>query len=445
VIVMASINIGRDNADGSFRYKMPPLQTKIEGRGNGIKTVIVNMIDIAKALHIDPNYPTKYFGIELGAQSKYTEKTERAVVNGAHTAPDLAKLLDKFIQTFVLCPTCKLPEVKMNIGKSSIKMDCSACGYNGVLKTQHRLASYIVKNAGEVASKGKKKDRKKGKGKDDDEDAEDDNIEPAAAVEQEDDDKDKKKKKDKKDKEKGGKKKDNNNSGSDGEIDDSPANGTSAVKESSIKTSKSEEDVWYTDTSKEAQKARADAEFAEMKANAARKDIDDIMNSAKARNESADTPQLTLKIFLAQDRAPHDIVAEIKRVKLAHNLNDAKIITHFLEALYDSNMTGKQYTQKLIKYSKVLVLLAADHTGAIQLVNCIESLVGEVEPKLIQFTPHILQCLYEEEVLDEETILSWADSPPESSWLVKKDIAQQVRAKAKPFIQWLKTADDGDD
>jgi len=436
---MAAINIGRDNADGSFRYKMPPLQTKIEGRGNGIKTVIVNMIDVAKALHIDPNYPTKYFGIELGAQSKYTEKTERAVVNGAHTAPDLAKLLDKFIQTFVLCPTCKLPEVKMNIGKSSIKMDCSACGYNGVLKTQHRLASYIVKNAGEVASKGKKKDRKKGKGgKDEEDDAEDDNNEQVAN-EEEDDDKNKKKEKKEK-----GKKKDNNNnnSGSEGDADDSSlVNG--AVKETS-KASKSEEDVWYTDTSKEAQKARAEAEFAEMKANASRKDIDDIMNSVKARNESADTAQVTFKIYLAQDRAPHDIVAEIKRVKLAHNANDAKIITHFLEALYDNNMTGKQYTQKLAKYAKVLVLLAADRTGAVQLVNCIESLVGEVEPKLMQFTPHILQCLYEAEVLDEETILSWADSPPESSWLVKKDIAQQVRNKAKPFIQWLKTAEDDD-
>lgn len=29
---------------------MPVLETKIEGRGNGIKTVIPNMADIAKAL-----------------------------------------------------------------------------------------------------------------------------------------------------------------------------------------------------------------------------------------------------------------------------------------------------------------------------------------------------------------------------------------------------------
>jgi translation initiation factor 5 len=42
---------------------------KVEGRGNGIKTVISNMNDVARALNRPPTYTTKFFGTELGSQS----------------------------------------------------------------------------------------------------------------------------------------------------------------------------------------------------------------------------------------------------------------------------------------------------------------------------------------------------------------------------------------
>ena len=46
---MATINIGADNAGTSSWYKMLAIQAKIEGRGNGIKTNVVNMVDVAGA------------------------------------------------------------------------------------------------------------------------------------------------------------------------------------------------------------------------------------------------------------------------------------------------------------------------------------------------------------------------------------------------------------
>ncbi len=82
---MATVNIGQGNAgDQFYRYKMPRLQAKVgpvlrfglelqspplqvrgdhgiqsrwlqvEGRGNGIKTCVVNNVEIAKALERPP-------------------------------------------------------------------------------------------------------------------------------------------------------------------------------------------------------------------------------------------------------------------------------------------------------------------------------------------------------------------------------------------------------
>ena len=51
---MANINIRRDVTDPFYRYKMEKLQSKIEGKGNGIKTVIVNLSSVAGSLSRPP-------------------------------------------------------------------------------------------------------------------------------------------------------------------------------------------------------------------------------------------------------------------------------------------------------------------------------------------------------------------------------------------------------
>merc|ERR1711920_314425 len=120
-----------------------------EGRGNGPKTGILNMGDVARALKRDPVYITKFLGYDLGAQSSYTNKEnegERVVINGHHETHVFQDLVDKFIQKYVLCVGCNLPEIDMIVKKGIIVAQCKACGWAGELDNQHRLAGYISKN-----------------------------------------------------------------------------------------------------------------------------------------------------------------------------------------------------------------------------------------------------------------------------------------------------------
>jgi len=163
---MATVNIPSTLTDPNYRYKMPRLMSKVEGRGNGIKTNIMNMGEIAKALKRPPEYPTKFFGCELGALSKYENKEEKAIVNGAHEQSELQKLIDKFIEKFVLCPECCLPELDLLVKKNTVSGKCNACGHFCELDNQHRVATYITKNppGGGDSTMGKKiTSSKKGK------------------------------------------------------------------------------------------------------------------------------------------------------------------------------------------------------------------------------------------------------------------------------------------
>nr|GMC99158.1 eukaryotic translation initiation factor 5-like [Ipomoea batatas] len=156
---MALQNIGASNSDDAFyRYKMPRMITKIEGRGNGIKTNIVNMVDIAKALARPPAYTTKYFGCELGAQSKFDEKTGTSLVNGAHDTSKLAGLLENFIKKYVQCYGCGNPETEVIITKSQmIQLKCAACGFVSDVDMRDKLTSFILKNPPEAKKSSKDK------------------------------------------------------------------------------------------------------------------------------------------------------------------------------------------------------------------------------------------------------------------------------------------------
>ncbi len=137
------VNIGGHDNDPTYRYKMPALVIKPEGKG---RVAIVNINEVSKALKCEPSWPTQFFSLELGTIVKYDKIKNKTMINGAPSCDALAYLLDKFISLFILCPSCKLPEISLEVHKRDIKVDCAACGYNSSLETEHKLRSFILKN-----------------------------------------------------------------------------------------------------------------------------------------------------------------------------------------------------------------------------------------------------------------------------------------------------------
>jgi len=421
-----TINIGRSNEDLSFRYKMPKLLTKVEGRGNGIRTVLVNMVDVAKALKVQPAYPTKFFGIELGAQSKYELSTDRAIVNGNHSANDLQKLLDKFIAIFVLCPTCTLPEIKMEVQTSKVKIDCAACGHNSILKTAHKLATYIIKNppnsfneAGESAKTKDKKEEKEKKGKKgkkvEDSNDRDTTTKPKKPVPE------------------------------DSAEEPLPAPATAPATATDNSTKK--EIKWFSDTSLEAQHARQAAEFAEMKhVEEALKKTTQEGKKTDDSNSNLSAAQMLQQYISTNNRSMSDIYSEIRRLQLARGLDEPQRFVMTLEALYTS-VPPKNIIEQIPKYAPLFKRLNAEKASAKIVIGAFENLIAVIQPKLMKsYVSHVFKALYDSDVLDEDSIVQWADSPAESSWLVNnKQAAITIRENARPFIDWLKTADEEDD
>jgi len=201
------INISGTTAidDPAYRYKMPTVVGKIEGRGNGIKTVISNISDLGVSLHRSPPEVNKFFGCELGAQTSYSEETDRAVVNGAHTDGALQEMVHRYVEYFVLCPSCGLPETEYKIKSDIIWHRCKACGAKEMVNMQHKLCTFILAQDKKAKAEKKKNDKKEGKKKKGDKKEKkhgSDEEKKKDKKEKKKDKKDKEKKKDKKEKEK---------------------------------------------------------------------------------------------------------------------------------------------------------------------------------------------------------------------------------------------------
>jgi translation initiation factor 5 len=392
--------------DPSYRYKMPRIMGKVEGRGNGIKTLLVNIIDVAKSLNREAPEVTKYFGTELGAQTTYSGEpgNERAIVNGAHTDQTLQEKIKIYIEKFVLCATCKLPETHYKIKDGVITQKCLACGSKSLCDMGHKLTTFIVaqnKKAKADAKKGDKTDSKK----------------------------DKKVKKDK--------------AAEAGSPTNDEKEKTSSKKEKKEKKEKKSKDNKGDSIGSTDKKTFFDGQEGEP--------LEDETNDVEDSDEKAIEDAIVRFIhWLSTDvgdsaaqKTNEQIYEELRALQTMSSLKPADRPLIFLGAVLNENIiTEKQ----IVKHREFLEHLASSAITQRHLIAAFEWFCGLRHDALLVKFPLILKELFDQEIVDEEQFLMWYSDYMRNEYTVCNDnltleTLEKLRNSAAPFITWLKEAE----
>lgn len=404
---MASLNVNSEVTDDFYRYKMPRLIAKVEGKGNGIKTVIVNMPEIAKALSRPPTYPTKYFGCELGAQTQFDLKNDRFIVNGSHDASKLQSLLDGFIKRFVLCQECSNPETILSVSQKNqtIKARCIACGHSSNVDMRHKLTTFILKNPPDqdlsttTPSKSSKKEKEKKKGK---------KAVNGDAVEK--------------------------NERSSPEVNSQEQMAAQRASGGDIAApevkAESDDDVdWGVDTNEDAVAERLKEQTDAIQRLTMNEDLEKTANERMNLFYDFLKNKINTRSLSGSDQ---EVLAEADRLEVKD-----KAALVLVELLFNE----KILTQ-IKQHKKLLLRFCLNNQKAQKyLLGGIEILVGDVhKATLLPKVPHILKELYDCDIVEEEVLIEWGKKV--SKKYVSKSVCQEIHDKAAPFIKWLEEAEE---
>lgn len=389
------INIRRDVKDLYYRYKMPRLVSKIEGKGNGIKTVVSNMVDIAKALNRPPVYVTKFFGSEVGSLTVCDEKAARYIVNGAHEAEKLQNVLDGFISKFVLCPGCENPETDLSVSKDgTIWRNCKACGHRATVDMAHKLCTYIQKNPPPKP----KKIENVNKGATSSGDA-------GVALE-------------------------SGDAGVNGVEEEEASEGMTApegIDSGFIRTSNgfaADDDDWTETT--DLDKSKELASLSE--------------RVRKSLNITVD-PLETFGTFLDSNLtiSNEDLLKEIEE----REIRAYRALAAVIQVLVRPEALMSTFSQRIPVIQTLLALSEPRARGIKALLGSIERLLSHLYPKLISACPGILQLAYQHDLFEDSEIIAWYGHI--SKRYVSEEEARMVRKSAEPFVNWIQNAESDED
>jgi len=98
----------------------------------GMRTVIFNFKEVADALNRDPSHLLKYMTGEMATAA--TIQGSRVIFQGKFLEDTFHRIMDRYMEVFVVCPVCKRPDTKIVKEKRLSFLMCSACGAKSSIK-----------------------------------------------------------------------------------------------------------------------------------------------------------------------------------------------------------------------------------------------------------------------------------------------------------------------
>lgn len=111
------------------RFEIP----KTRSATIGMRTIVVNYKEIADALNRDPLHLLRYLSHEMATAGAIDGG--RAIFQGKFYRDTLDRLIERYVEEFVVCPICKRPDTKIVKEKRFSFLTCEACGAKSSLRT----------------------------------------------------------------------------------------------------------------------------------------------------------------------------------------------------------------------------------------------------------------------------------------------------------------------
>ena len=92
----------------------------------GMRTIVFNFKEIAEALNRRPQHLLKFLTREMATAA--TMQEARVIFQGKFSRETLERLIQRYMESFVVCPVCKRPDTKIVKEKRLSFLVCEACG-----------------------------------------------------------------------------------------------------------------------------------------------------------------------------------------------------------------------------------------------------------------------------------------------------------------------------